>query len=146
MGSFYEKQFIWIEDTVVTFGSATHFAKILLVDDDENIGPILKEGLEDISNYKVFVANNANEAFNIMAEEDIDLIISNINMPGINGIELCEIVKSSCQMPFIIFSGFRTSETECAVKVAGADDYIDKPATIEYLRDKIDSLLDRAHR
>jgi DNA-binding response OmpR family regulator len=146
MGSFPENHYIIIDDILITHSSATHHAKILMVDDDDQIGPVLKEGLEDITNYKIFLAFNAEEAFNILAEEHIDLIISNINMPGISGIELCEIVKESCEIPFIIFSGYRSPETECAVREAGADDYIDKPATIHYLKNKIDNLLDGLHR
>lgn len=116
--------------------------KILIVDDNEDILEFLSDVLED--SYKVYSANNAEIAKEILSTEIIDLIISDIMMPGIDGFEFCSHVKSSvehCHIPVVLLTAKNTYKTHIESLEIGADLYIQKPFSPELLQLQIANLL-----
>jgi PAS domain S-box-containing protein len=98
--------------------------KILVVEDDEGIRFMLSEYLSDL-NYEVLLAKNGMEGIGIVESELIDLIITDITMPEVNGIELFkEVRKINLSVPVIAISGYYQNKE---VKKIGFDKIIDKP-------------------
>lgn len=85
------------------------------------------------------IAGNGEEALEMMKEQKVDLILSDVMMPGIDGIKLCEIVKKNmqtCHIPVILLSAKGSLEAQTAGIQAGADDYIPKPFSMYLLKGK----------
>jgi CheY-like chemotaxis protein len=85
-------------------------ARILIVDDDKHIAAILNELLL-IDGYQVTIAYNAKDAFSFLAEFTVDLMITDILMPNIDGIEFIKAVREINNVPIIAMSGGRRSLT-----------------------------------
>jgi len=101
--------------------------KILIVDDDSNICYTLKVFLES-SNYEVDTAESAAAALSILEKKEFDVIVADIILPKMNGIELLhEIRKVSEDVQVIMMTGEPTIETATEALRAGAMDYIQKP-------------------
>lgn len=121
--------------------------KILLVDDDTDIQEFVSYNLRKES-YQVFIANNGIEAIEIAKNEHPNLIILDVMMPNLNGIETCKIIRNIEGMDKVIitFLSARSEEfSQIAGYDAGADDYITKPIKPSILIKKISSLLRRAN-
>jgi putative nucleotidyltransferase with HDIG domain len=114
--------------------------KILLVEDDDSFRGILKNTLA--KNYEVVEATNGKMAREIHeSSADISLIISDVQMPQSNGIELLEWVKKNKPVPFIMMTGFTTAiETKRAHEM-GADEFLPKPFNEAELQEKITKFL-----
>ena len=115
---------------------------ILIADDNEEIVEFLTEDLN--SKYTVFKANNGKEALDILNTESIQLIICDIMMPVMNGLELCKAIKSSfylSHIPLIMLTVKNTLQSKIEGLECGADAYIDKPFSPEYLHVQITNLL-----
>lgn len=116
-------------------------ATILVVDDE--LGP--RESLRLILTpaYNVTLANDGLEGFERFRAEDPDMIISDIRMPRLNGIELMKRVKaSSPDTPFVLLTGFGTLESAQEAVRSGAFDYISKPYNVEEIRAVVSRALD----
>lgn len=103
--------------------------RILIVDDEEDILDLLEYNLEK-DNYKVLRASHGEEAIEIAAREHPDMILLDIMMPRIDGVETCRRLRAlpGGDLPFIIFLTARAEEySEIAGLEAGADDYLTKP-------------------
>lgn len=112
-------------------------ATILLVDDNKEMVDYLKDNFK--SDYITLIAGNGEEALEMMKEQKVDLILSDVMMPGIDGIKLCEIVKKNmqtCHIPVILLSAKGSLEAQTAGIQAGADDYIPKPFSMYLLKGK----------
>ncbi len=117
-----------------------HKRNILIVDDEVKILDILQLNLSD--QYNVFVAQNGLEAQTILHSQVVDLIISDLKMPKMDGKELLKYVKQEFQMiPFIIITAFGTIEDAVEAVKQGAFDYIVKPVKIEALKQSIEKAL-----
>ncbi|MCC8174372.1 MAG: response regulator, partial [Odoribacter sp.] len=115
---------------------------ILLVDDDTDMLAFLNTQLE--SEYKVYKAESANQAFEMLEKENISLVISDIMMPGIDGLELCKRIKESkefCHLPVILLSAKSLSVHQEQGFNAGADAYITKPFKVSMLKTRIRNIL-----
>ena len=115
---------------------------ILIADDNEEIVEFLTEDLN--SKYTVFKANNGKEAIDILNTETIQLIICDIMMPVMNGLELCKTIKSNfylSHIPVIMLTVKNTLQSKIEGLESGADAYIDKPFSPEYLHVQITNLL-----
>ena len=115
---------------------------ILIADDNEEIVEFLTEDLN--SKYTVFKANNGKEAIDILNTETIQLIICDIMMPLMNGLELCRTIKSNfylSHIPVIMLTVKNTLQSKIEGLESGADAYIDKPFSPEYLHVQITNLL-----
>lgn len=122
-------------------------ATILLVDDNKEMVDYLKDNFK--SEYITLIAGNGEEALEMMKEQKVDLILSDVMMPGIDGIKLCEIVKKNmqtCHIPVILLSAKGSLEAQTAGIQAGADDYIPKPFSINLLKGKIYNILKARQR
>ena len=113
---------------------------ILIVDDEPSIRSVLQEFLKS----KGFIAHAAalaEDAIEILNEIEVDLVITNINMPGINGLELTRLIKDRYTSHVIIFTGYsKTCKQEDAHRV-GADALFYKPAKLEDLLESINRVL-----
>lgn len=115
---------------------------ILVVDDHEDILDFLTEILSD--NYEILTVQDGGEALKILDEKLISLIVSDIMMPGINGFELCQMIKSNveyCHIPLILLTAKNTFSARVEGLEAGADAYVEKPFSPEYLIVQINNLL-----
>ncbi|HDI46038.1 MAG TPA: sigma-54-dependent Fis family transcriptional regulator [Candidatus Omnitrophica bacterium] len=105
--------------------------KILVVDDDPGLLETLTDALE-LEGYGVTTARAGEEALQILDEEEVDLVITDIKMPGLSGMELLKVIKEKNQsLPVIVMTGFASLETAIEAIKQGAYDYITKPFEIE---------------
>ena len=116
--------------------------RILIIDDEELIIKTLSKLLEK-EKYDVVVAKNGQDAIIMMEEEQFDLIISDIRMPGINGVETIKSIQGALQknnakkVPVIFITGYADQDIEKAARDLTPVDYIYKPFDIVDLLDKI---------
>ena len=99
---------------------------ILIVDDDGNIRNLLSIYLEN-EGYQTIKVDNAKDAIKIIQEKSIELILLDIMMPEINGIEACMKIREDKNMPIIMISAKSEDLDKIHGLTAGADDYITKP-------------------
>jgi DNA-binding NtrC family response regulator len=115
--------------------------RILVVDDQESMRTLLKDMLEVIG-YEVTLADGGEEALSAMKSSGFDLVLSDLNMPGMDGAALLRRVKSSYpEMPVVIITGYGTFHTEKRVMREGADGYISKPCTLSKIEKTLSSIL-----
>jgi DNA-binding response OmpR family regulator len=120
--------------------------KILLIDDDKDMLKAMRKYLKT-QNYNVLFTNNASEGLMIARESLPDIVITDAEMPDINGFSLCKIIKSEealTNMPVIIISGQKINEEDIIEGYEkGADDYLLKPFSFNILLLKIQAVLRR---
>lgn len=115
---------------------------ILIIDDNEDILEFLSVVLGET--YHIHLAANGKIAQDILNTEIIHLIISDIMMPGIDGFELCKLIKSTveyCHIPIILLTSKNTYQAHIEGLEVGADAYIQKPFSSELLQVQIANLL-----
>ncbi|MCY1722069.1 response regulator [Prolixibacteraceae bacterium Z1-6] len=115
---------------------------ILIVEDEPEIHILLQELLND--KYRIIAAGNGIEALDILSKEMPDLIISDVMMPGMDGIELCKKVKndlSYCHIPFIMLTAKSSVIHRIEGLESGANSYIPKPFHPKHLEVRIDKML-----
>lgn len=121
-------------------------SKILLVDDEPDILEFLSYNLKK-EGYTVFIANNGREAITIAKKESPDLIILDVMMPDMDGIETCREIREIPGLKNVMVA-FLTARSEDYSQIAGfevgADDYINKPIKPRVLISRIKALLRRA--
>jgi two-component system, OmpR family, alkaline phosphatase synthesis response regulator PhoP len=120
--------------------------KILLVDDEPDILEFLGYNLRK-EGYNTFTANNGREAITVAKKENPDLIILDVMMPGMDGIETCREIREIPGLKNVMIA-FLTARSEDYSQIAGfevgADDYINKPIKPRVLISRIKALLRRA--
>ena len=115
---------------------------ILLIDDN----PLIKDYLQQVfaERYLLYTATDSEDGFRIAQQLIPDLIISDINMPGMDGVELCRKIKeteSTGHIPVILLTGMTETHIKLRGIESGADDYITKPFDTELLLARLDTLL-----
>jgi two-component system, NtrC family, response regulator AtoC len=109
-------------------------ARVLLVDDDREMCDML-EGALGRRGFSVTSRRAAGEAFSLLADEDFDVVITDLQMKGMNGLELCErISQNRPDIPVVVMTAFGSFETAVAAIRVGAYDFITKPVELEPLR------------
>jgi putative two-component system response regulator len=103
--------------------------QILVVDDEAQIRDILQRGLAQVG-YECLTAADAEEALRILASLSVDLVITDISMPGLSGIELMRVVKEKYASDVIVMTGFPEDLSYEEVIGKGASDFIQKPIGI----------------
>ena len=122
--------------------------KILIVDDNPNVLKLLNISLSK-AGYQIVEAENGEVAFEVANREIPDLIISDIMMPQMDGIELCWMIRENSKVPlvpFIFLTSFDDSEMEIRGFRAGADEYLNKPIDRKELLERVSELLDRTQK
>jgi two-component system, OmpR family, alkaline phosphatase synthesis response regulator PhoP len=119
--------------------------KILIVDDEPDILEFLSYNLKK-ENYEVFLSSNGNEALEVALKTKPNLILLDVMMPGMDGMETCERLRALPELEGIIIA-FLTARSEDYSQIAGfeagADDYISKPIKPKVLISRIKALLKR---
>lgn len=118
--------------------------KILIIDDEEMILTMLKKCLE-AENFLVYTADNAKKELELMSVAP-DIILLDINMPEMDGVELCQFVREHISCPIIFLTARVTEQDVIKGLSAGGDDYITKPFRVDELLARILAHLRREER
>ena len=117
-------------------------SRVLIVNDDPGIVKLLRASFSDIY-YEPLVAMDGVEALQAVQKEMPDVIILDIKLPRIDGLEVCRQIRKWSQVPVIMLSGDATTETKVKCLDIGADDYIIKPFSLEELMARVRAVLRR---
>ncbi|MFP4392340.1 MAG: HD domain-containing phosphohydrolase [Desulfohalobiaceae bacterium] len=117
-------------------------ASILVADDESSLREICSEALEG-AGYQVFQATDGQMALALLQENPVDLVLSDMRMPKLNGLQLLEnIVDLGLDVDFVVMTGFGTIETAVEIMKKGALDYLPKPFDINHLMLKVEKALE----
>ena len=117
--------------------------KLLVVEDDHRIASSLKKGLE-LEHYTVDLAFDGIEGYDLASDSKYDLILLDLMLPGMDGLEICRKLRSaSNHTPILILTAKSTLEDKVVGLNDGADDYLAKPFAFEELLARIKALLRR---
>jgi two-component system, OmpR family, KDP operon response regulator KdpE len=118
-------------------------ATILVVDDEAQIRRVMRTTLSS-QGYAITEARSGNEALDKLREEHIDLVLLDINMPGLGGLETCREVRRTSDVPIIMLTVRGSEHDKVDALDAGADDYVVKPFGMEELLARIRASLRRS--
>ena len=116
--------------------------KILIVEDDSEIRKVIVDAFSD--SFRVYSAEDGEQGLRMAEKYQPDLIISDVMMPKLSGIQLCETIKNTletCHIPIILLTALSDQEDVLKGLETGADDYIPKPFTVSILQAKVVALL-----
>ena len=116
--------------------------KILLVEDDSGIITPLSMYIEQ-SGYSIVVCQDGNLALDVFSTEKPTLVVLDINLPGKNGIEICEAIRAISETPIIILSARESEDDKVMLLGLGADDYVSKPFSPRELMARIATIIKR---
>jgi putative nucleotidyltransferase with HDIG domain len=118
-------------------------SRLLIVDDELSVRELLAEGL-GIYGYDTRMAANAQEAFDMLQRDDIDLVLSDIDMPGQTGLQLLEkIKKHHPDVEVVMVTGIVDTDTAVGSIRQGATDYVSKPFNLEEVRIVVERTLEK---
>src|SRR5436305_5978665 len=116
---------------------------ILLVDDEDSVQKLLAYPLER-DGFRVLQARDGEEALARFADEHVDLVVLDLMLPKLDGLEVCKRLRAESEVPIIMLTA-RDDELDKVVGLElGADDYITKPFSIREFRSRVRALLRRA--
>jgi two-component system, OmpR family, KDP operon response regulator KdpE len=118
-------------------------AKILIVDDEPQITRVLRTALST-QGYSLRIAANGVEGMEAIHAWKPDLVITDVSMPQMNGVELCREIRAISQIPIIVLSVRNQDLTKIEALDAGADDYVTKPFSIQELQARVRAQLRRS--
>jgi two-component system alkaline phosphatase synthesis response regulator PhoP len=116
--------------------------KVLVVDDDVKTVELVKLYLNR-DGYRVFTAGDGNEALRLARENRPDLIVLDLMLPGISGLEVCRILRGESDVPIIMLTALTTDEDRLRGLDLGADDYVSKPFSPRELAARVRAVLRR---
>jgi two-component system response regulator FlrC len=117
---------------------------ILIVEDEPALGEILQTGLSQ-NGYAVHLAESAEKALNLFSQGSFDLVISDIRLPSMDGLQLLDHIKSrTTSPPVILMTGFGSVHNAVEAMKRGAYDYLLKPFSLEILEEGIEAALRQA--
>lgn len=125
----------------------TYDYTILIVEDDQDINAYLQKELKP--NFRILTAENGRVAVDILAKENVSLVISDVMMPEMNGYELCKRIKSDIvfsHIPVILLTALSDDKQRMYGIASGADEFIQKPFNIEEVKLRIVRLLEERAR
>ncbi len=117
--------------------------RILLVDDERQITRVLSRGLA-AKGYEIHVAADGEAALQTFSDWHPDLVVTDLSMPNMNGLELCRRLRAFSEVPIIVLSVKGEERSKVEALDAGADDYVTKPFGIDELLARIRATLRRA--
>ncbi|WP_342361716.1 response regulator [Terrarubrum flagellatum] len=118
--------------------------KVLIVDDQNSVRQVARLTLEEIGIKHVYESENGKEALEIAGVQPLDLIISDFNMPEMDGLALLRAVRAhptARRLPFILLTGRGDRELVVKAAQAGVNNYLVKPFTADSLKGKIEQVL-----
>ena len=129
---------------MITYEEGNHMPdiNILVVDDEKEIADLIEIYLVS-DGYKVFKAENALKGLEILEKEEIHLVLLDIMMPGMNGLEMCKKIRETNNIPIIMLSAKSTDLDKILGLGTGADDYVVKPFNPLELTARVKSQLRR---
>ena len=119
-------------------------SKILVVDDEKEIRNLIEIYLKN-EGYTVLKAGNGEEALEVLAKEEVQLMILDIMMPKMDGMEVCRRVREHLNIPILMLSAKSEDMDKIAGIMTGADDYLTKPFNPLELSVRVKALLRRAY-
>jgi DNA-binding NtrC family response regulator len=116
-------------------------ASVLIVDDEPSVRQTLSEWMRK-KNFHVFEAEGGRQAMEMIQRDDPDIVISDVVMPGMDGIQLLKEAKAvKADTPFLMISGYPSRSTAVDIMKYGASDYLPKPFTPEELVNRVSRTL-----
>ncbi len=119
--------------------------KILVIDDDPDIVEVLRL-LLSLENYEVITAPNGITGLSLAREDDPDLIVLDLNLPDINGQQICKIIRGELNVPILILSARDNVSDKVVCLEYGADDYLTKPFENIELIARVKAILRRSEK
>ena len=118
---------------------------ILIIDDEPDMLQLLKRSLEPDLKCRVMTASSSEEGLQLIAQTALDLVLADIKMPGMNGLELLQLVKHDYpRMTVVMMTAFGQIEMAVEAMRSGAYDFITKPFEHEALVLRLDKALERS--
>ncbi|MEC3975189.1 response regulator transcription factor [Amycolatopsis sp. H20-H5] len=117
--------------------------RVLVVDDDETVRDVVRRYLE-VAGFTVDVAGNGQEGLQSFAARQPDLVVLDVMMPGLNGLDVCKRLRQISQVPIVMLTALGEEENRIAGLQLGADDYVTKPFSPKELALRVASVLRRA--
>ena len=118
--------------------------KVLVVDDQLTMREVTRLALQEMGVRLIIDAENGNDAFRKATTQPLDMIISDFNMPGMDGLGLLRAVRGHPavrKLPFILVTGRGDNALVVSAAQAGVNNYIVKPFTAEMLREKVEAVV-----
>jgi CheY-like chemotaxis protein len=113
----------------------TSSIKVLLVDDEPTTMELTKLNLEEADkSFKITLAPTPKEALTLLEEKPFDCVVSDYQMPEMNGIQLCTKIRKKSNIPFIIYTGRGSEEVASEAFTSGVDDYVRKEETLAHYK------------
>ncbi|MGH2710088.1 MAG: response regulator transcription factor [Actinomycetota bacterium] len=120
----------------------TSTRRVLVVDDDPQILKALRAGLA-VQGYEVVTAGNGETALDLTAASRVDLVILDLELPGIDGVEVVGRLRGWTQVPVLVLSAHEALDDRVRALDAGADDYLSKPFAMEELGARMRAVMRR---
>ena len=120
--------------------------RILLVEDEENIRKLVKLNLE-MEDYEVIATDNGRDAIKYTKEQHFDLVLLDVMLPEVSGIQICEQIRlTDSETPIIFLTAKDAAPDRIKGLKVGADDYLTKPFNLEELLLRVEKLIKRASK
>ncbi|MDX2494079.1 MAG: sigma 54-interacting transcriptional regulator, partial [Desulfuromusa sp.] len=119
--------------------------RILVIDDDQALCDLLEEDLSR-RGHRIWTALKVADARELLHQQEIDIVLTDLNMPGTSGIEFCgELHNNRPDLPVVIMTAFGSLETAIAALRAGAYDFVTKPVDLDLLNISLKRALQHRH-
>jgi DNA-binding response OmpR family regulator len=117
--------------------------RVIVVDDDPDLGPAIRDAISD-KDVEVEIPGDARAALPAILRQAPDLVILDVNMPGMSGWELCAILRrqsTTRDLPILFLTGRQEVKDRITAMQSGGSDYLAKPFSVDALREKVRALL-----
>ncbi|MCG8924116.1 response regulator transcription factor [Lentzea sp. CC55] len=119
--------------------------RVLVVEDDTTVRDVVRRYLEH-AGYEVELAGDGERALRLMAAHEPDIVVLDLMLPGIDGLEVCRRIRERGSTPVVMLTALGEEEDRIAGLQIGADDYVTKPFSPRELALRVSSVLRRSHR
>ena len=118
---------------------------ILTVDDEAMNNKIIEHIMRDEPRYRVVSVCSGREALEILKQQEFDLILLDVRMPGMDGLETLKRIRESYQTPVVLMTSDKTLDTSVEFEEYGCDDYITKPVLPLLIKEVVHNMTERTH-
>jgi len=125
---------------------AARNTRVVVVEDDQDIAGLIRHALERAGGFEVLIATSGDAALRVVTDEIPDLVILDLNLPVLNGIEVCRILRTrdhTSAIPIIILTARASEDDRVTGLEIGADDYVVKPFSLRELVARVRAVLRR---